>query len=153
MKTISRLFIAIAFVALAVFPNTAQAAIPIPTTPINYQTASPLISSPIILQPITVATRSVSIDISRYSQCGAQYVLDQGATPNTVTLAFQASNDGTNWEAFTANSVTPSNVVTSSAADATGFYIFNTPIARFVSISTTTTNTNAVTTTLRLICK
>jgi hypothetical protein len=66
---------------------------------------------------ITTDTNGPIVGVSEYEKIDLQYVIDQGATPNTVTLSIQYSNDGTNWDPGL-------TIVSGNAADATAMQQF-----------------------------
>lgn len=150
-KLIPTLIAAIALVVAVFAP--ASAALPIP--------ASPAVANPSTLngvlfsnQALITTTNSTNLAIGEYSACGLQYAVTQGATPNTITLAFQGSNDASTWVAYGASSATAANVLTSSVtASVSDFYTFYVPPARYARLTATLSNTQSVTVTARLFCK
>ena len=130
-----------------------SAALPIPPTASRQESLS--INAVLFSGDALVAsTNSSGVQIGEFSTCGLQYGITQGATPNTITLAFQASNDQVSWVAYGASTNSAANVITSSTtASVSDFYPFYVPPAKYARLAATAGNTQSVTVTARLFCK
>lgn len=86
------------------------------------------------------ATGTSSIqNVIDHERIDLQYVIDQGTTPNTLTLKLQFSNDGTNW-------IDGATVVSSNAADANAMQQFAV-FGRYARLHATAGNSESVTVT------
>lgn len=143
------LVVATAILALGFRPAFATA--PIPSTPNGGANPSTKIAW-FAKEVITANATSLVFDISNLKACGTQYVVQQGSTPNTVTVAMKVSNDQANWVGLGASSVTAANILTASTTNQNDFYNLNLPLANYARIDVTAGNTQPVTLTLRSVC-
>lgn len=86
---------------------------------------------------VTADGRGTTYSLPNFNILDLQYVIDQGTTPNTVTLTIQYSCDGVNW-------VDGANLVASNAADASDIVQLNN-YCRYTNIYANVANTETVT--------
>lgn len=150
-NSIPAIIAAIALFVAAFAP--VRAALPIPASP-SAQNVNTINQSIFSSKVLAASTNGDSIDVGAFSACGLQYAVTQGGTPNTITLAFQASNDQNTWVAYGASAATAANVITNSTtASLSDFYAFNVPPAKYARLAATVGNTQSVTVSARLFCK
>lgn len=94
---------------------------------------------------ITADGRGTIYSLPDYNILDMQYVIDQGATPNTTTLTIQYSCDGVNW-------VDGANLVASNVADATNISQLNN-YCRYTAIYANVANTETITVTVIGVAK
>ena len=90
--------------------------------------------------------RGTTYSLPEYNILDLQYVIDQGTTPNTVTLKLQFSNDGINW----ANG---GNLVASSVTDGATDMIQLNNFGRYTNIYADVANTQTITVSVIAVAK
>lgn len=96
-------------------------------------------------EALTATGTSSVQNVQNYERIDLQYVIDQGATPNTLTVKLQFSNDNTNW-------VDGATIVTDNAADANVMQQFAV-FGRFARLHATAGNSESVTVTANGVLK
>ena len=94
---------------------------------------------------MTQAAGSAVQGVADHDKIDVQWVIDQGAQPNTTTLRLQFSNDGVNW-------IDGPALVTGSGTDANDMQQYAV-FGRYARINPTLANTQAVTVTVIGVAK
>jgi len=148
-----RIYAIIAAIALAFgFLAPASAALPIPA---SVSLANPNSAQLVLLSSsvTTASANSFGVPIGQYAVCGLHYIVTQGGSTSNITMTLQASNDNTNWVAYSASALSAANIISNSTSSLNDFYTFYVPPARYARLALTQFGSNPVTTTASLFCK
>lgn len=146
----SSIFLALAMVMMLMSVLTAQAAPEAVTTPVSYpnRISDTVVRYPInfMLAKVTTADgRGTTYNLPGFNILDLQYIIDQGSTPNTVTLKLQNSCDGVNW-------VDQGTLVSANHADASNILQLNT-FCRYANIYADVASTQTLTITVIGVAK